>query len=125
MLGDSPLVQVVYRTQPLSPAESGSDVLYSLGNTVSHLLTGLHIAFGTCVVGIVEGPGDMVLDQIEKLNCEKRVPGLNVLREAEIEKRRFEGWSTHAAYDGIPTSGDAALANLFAERLSRALYSHT
>ncbi|MEM8869032.1 MAG: BLUF domain-containing protein [Pseudomonadota bacterium] len=119
------IVQVVYKTRPILPSDDGTRVLDGLTSGDSDRLTGLNVAFGDNLVGIIEGPEPVVFDRMEQLTADHRVPGINVLREATVKKRRFSSWSSYAVCEGTQREEDVSLANLFAERLSRALYSHS
>lgn len=119
------LVQLVFRGEPAEALDEVRLRLVTGGWNALHPqlgLTGLMIRFGTTFVGVVEGPRAAVLARLETMSSDSILSGLAVLREAEIERRRFATWrfqdlSTRDGDDALRASGD-----LFAHQLSQQLY---
>lgn len=119
-----PLLQLVFRSvceTSDGPGTAKSIAAGAQAETTDGPLTGFLALFGTDFVGLLEGPAAHVVASVEKISADTRNSGLCVLREAQLTDRRFTTWNWFC----LPVElGDGdALANLFAERMSRALHN--
>lgn len=121
-------VQIIFRSLCVSQdrhatLEDLGGAMRSNGHGVE--FTGFLVMFGNDLVGLIEGDQSNVMERIERISVDHRNEQLRVLREAHVSERRFEDWTWHCLDQGPgQTDTDGALANLFAERLSRALYQN-
>ncbi len=116
-----PLLQLVFRS--VCEATDGHGTVKSIAadaqaEATKGPLTGFLALFGTDLMGLLEGPAAYVVACVDNISADPRNSGLCVLREAQLTDRRFITWSWHC----LPVEQGDALANLFAERMSRSLY---
>ncbi len=119
------LVQFVFRSKPVEPL-SDAELKKVIGDwdTLHRQLdlSGFLIRFETTFVGVIEGARGTVIARLETMSSDSILAGLTVLREAEIERRRFGTWRFQ---DLSTLDGDEMLratGGLFAHRLTQELY---
>ena len=82
----------------------------SRANNLRDGITGMLLYKNGNIIQVVEGPEDKIAALLDKLRCDTRHYGLQVLLCNEIEKRQFEQWAM--AFHQVPSDAPRELEGL-------------
>lgn len=119
---ETDLVQLVYTSEAtvaLDPASLGQIEASARRNNARAALTGFLFYQELKFYGLLEGPREALLDRMEAIIGDARHRRLRVLREEDIESRRFRNWS----FAILPPPSARSVAQPVSEEFIRTLAS--